>query len=653
MHDNSSEHGRQFLTPIILTVLTIILGFISFQAVFPDYPFSRKLYYTFQLFTLESGDRFYENGVQPLWVIMTFNLARFLAVATLVVTIVLAILSVLKYRFFMLKVRWMKGHTILCGLGGVGEAFAESFENKNKLVIIEKDTTNENISRLKKEGAVIIEANALDTEVLRRVDLPKADCLLALTGNDFDNLTIINNALELIKEHKENKDEGKNPRRVSLIANIDSRNLKSAITEEWQNRPDCMECDLKTSLHEFYTTADKLLVKRKLSVTDSALENRIGSLKNILLSYNPVRVNCGIDIKNIQLFNINQLAGRYIYLHYPPDRFRRINQSSDKAMKILFLGYSNIGEELLKQCIQNCYYINQKNTKITLVSFDGDLIKERIKSKYKNISRLIDLNIINHNPHHLTHNLLYEYDIKSPDVIYICSSEDRYQASYSSKARELYGDAVPIIRPFYRKNVLCSTEVCGNTYSFNIFSKVSKRDYLVDEILDNKAVTVHNRWIKQAITDYVSKVDLCLTDDKEIPEPKHTLAPWHLLDEEVREDNRSVVDHINIKLRSVFAAKDLDFFVDPETVKIDFGFVEDDSKVDQLAEMEHRRWMANRFICGWITREPRNDREKKHDCLIGFDSLDYSVQQYDRQQVKEMEGTIKLSNTQQPDLEKI
>ena len=226
MKNDSSESGRQFLTPIILTVATIILGFISFQAVFPDYPFSRKLYYTLQLFTLESGDRFYENGVQPLWVILTFNLARFLAVATLVVTIVLAILSVLKYKFYMLKVRWMKGHTILCGLGGVGEAFAESFKDKHKLVIIEKDTTNENISRLKKEGALIIEANALDTEVLRRVDVPKAECLLALTGSDFDNLSIINNSIELINEYKKKFDEGKNPPRVSLIANIDSRNLK-------------------------------------------------------------------------------------------------------------------------------------------------------------------------------------------------------------------------------------------------------------------------------------------------------------------------------------------------------------------------------------------------------------------------------------------
>ena len=140
MHDDSSDHGRQFIIPIILTVLTIILGFVSFETVFPDYPFSRKLYYTFQLFTLESGDRFYENGTQLLWVVVTYNLARFLAVATLVVTIVLAILSVVRYKFFLTRVRFMKGHTILCGLGDIGKAIAENMEDKRKLIIVEKDS---------------------------------------------------------------------------------------------------------------------------------------------------------------------------------------------------------------------------------------------------------------------------------------------------------------------------------------------------------------------------------------------------------------------------------------------------------------------------------------------------------------------------------
>ena len=249
MHEDPSEHGRQFFIPIFLTIITIVLGLISFQAVFPDYPFFRKLYYTFQLFTMESGDRFYENGSQPLPVTITFNLARFFAVATLIVTIVLAILSVLRYKYFLSRARFMKGHTILCGFGEVGEAVAENFQDKKKLVIIEKDTSDENLAGLKKEGVKIIEANALDVTVLDKIGIEHAVALAALTGDDFDNLTIINHILELLK------DKGPDENSVSLAANIDSRNLKVSITEEWKKEKRQPETELRINLKALYETA--------------------------------------------------------------------------------------------------------------------------------------------------------------------------------------------------------------------------------------------------------------------------------------------------------------------------------------------------------------------------------------------------------------
>jgi TrkA-N domain/RyR domain len=643
MNNDSSDHGRQFIIPIILTVLTIILGFVSFEAVFPDYPFSRKLYYTFQLFTLESGDRFYENGAQPLWVVIVFNFSRFLAVATLVVTIVLAILSVIRYKFFLSRVRFKKDHTILCGLGDIGKAIADNFKDKSQLLIIEKNTDNEDIVRLKNKGAKIIGANALDTTILGKLGIRNATSFLATTGDDFDNLTIINHALELLRE----KDSC--GAQVRLAANINSRNLKAAVTEEWQKGTENSNNILRESLYKFYNVANELSSKVEEGRVSPGLKEQFEALKNTLEVYNPQVNDQGLNSGNIKLFNINQMAGRYIFLHYPPDRFRRITHPDDKPMKILFLGFSNIGEEILKLCFQNCHYINRKNTKITLVVFEGIVIRERIRSKYKNIDKLIDLNIVDHNPHYITSRFLYENDLKDIDVIYICSSEDRYQASYSSRARELFGEKTPVIRPFYKKNVLCRIENQGNTYSFNIFGRVANRENIIDESLDHKAIAVHNRWMRQAISDYISKAANCISNQETVPMPKTTMAPWYLVDEEIHEDNRSVVDHINVKLRSVNQLTDPGFFTHPEDANIDYGFLLDESKINQLAEMEHRRWMANRFICGWVYDEQRNDSEKKHDCLKDFDLLDENSKNYDRQQIKDMNDIIELTNNQKPD----
>jgi len=635
MKDNISENVRQFYMPVILTILTIILGYLSFHFVFPDYPFFRKLYYTFQLFTMESGDRFYENGIQSIPVTVIFNLARFSAIAAVFSTIVIAILSVLQYKLFLNLIRFMRGHTILCGLGDIGKAVSDNFKNKRKLIIIEKDASNEYLVSLKKKGARIIDANALDISVLEKLGIHNAACLLALTGDDFDNLTIIRQAVEIVRKKTSAVKD------VKLIANINSRNLKAAVIEEWQDKAEFSGCILKKRLNQFYTIANEKLNNAGGQIPEDPGSRYIAA-KEALSGYDPVMDSPEINLGNIMLLNINQMAGRYIFLNFPPDRFRPITKTGDKAMNILMLGYSNIGEEILKSCIRNCHYINRKNTRITLITVDGDIILEKLRSKFRNISRIIDLDVINLNPHHITNKFMNENDLQDVDIVYICSPEDNYQASYSSKARELFGENMPIVRPFYKKHLLCNVENAGNTYSFNIFNKVANMKSIVDESLDRKAIAVHNQWIMQAIPLYIEEVEKCLSNNQSIPRPKTTLAPWHFVDEEIRDNNRSVIDHINVKLRSMGQLRDPDQYNHPELANIDYSFLQDDDKVEQLAEIEHRRWMATKYICGWINKEPRNDLEKRHDCLVDFDALKEGIKNIDRQQIRKMEQIIEL-----------
>jgi len=637
MNEDNSEQGRQFLIPIILTIIATVLGLISFHLVFPEYTLLRKLYLTFQLFTMESGDHFYANGPQPILVTVIFNLARFMAVAALIITIVLAIISVLRYKYFISRVRFMKGHTILCGLGEVGEAMAESFRRKKKLVIIENDTSNDNLAVLKKEGAKIIEANALDSTVLSKIGIENAESFAALTGDDFNNLTIINHILELIK-NSDKKDESN----ISLAANIDSRNLKEAITEEWKKERGQPETELRKDLKALNESSATIKSQGGFERADRELIIQYKSLSEKLLSYNPE----GADFKscegNINLFNINQLAARYIYRDYPPDRFRSITKTDDPAMNILILGYSKIGEELLKLCIQNCHYINRKSTRITLISHEADGVMKRVNSIYSNIHKLIDFRAINKNPHHLTGKILVELGLDTVDVIYICSAEDRYQASYSSRARELYDENVPVVRPFYINKTWNTLDPPKNLHSFNILSKVAVLEDIISESLDRKAMAVHHRWINLEIPRYIDELNDCINKNKNIPDPKPTLLPWHLLDEEVRDDNRSVVEHSNVKLRSVGQLSDPDMYSQPENAGINYDFLKDPEKIEQLAEMEHRRWMASKYLYGWDYSAERNMFLREHENLVDFNMLDEDTKKYDRDQVLDIENIVNL-----------
>ncbi len=310
-------------------------------------------------------------------------------------------------------------------------------------------------------------------------------------------------------------------------------------------------------------------------------------------------------------------------------------------MKIIFIGFSNIGEEIMKNCFLNCHYLNRKRTRISLIAVDGDIISNSLESKYKNISRLIDLNIIKYNPHHMTFRFVVDNKLENPDIIYITSGEDRYQVSYSFRARELFGEKAAIIRPFYNDNFLCDSKHIKDTYSINIYRKIASKENIINASHDRKAKSIHNKWLQKVILDYVSDTDTCVEKGMEIREPKKTILPWHLVDEEIREDNRSVVDHACVKLRSAGELTDHEYYGNPESAEINFSFLSNGELVDKMANMEHRRWMANKFISGWVTGDPRNDNIKRHNCLIDYEFLDKRTQDYDRRQILSLKEIIK------------
>jgi hypothetical protein len=306
-----------------------------------------------------------------------------------------------------------------------------------------------------------------------------------------------------------------------------------------------------------------------------------------------------------------------------------------------------MGEELVKLCIQNCHYINRRNTRITIIAFEAEAIHGKIQAKHTNIKEVVDINTIEHNPHHITNIFIRERCLTDVDVIYVCAMTDNLQASYSLKAREVFDKNIPIVRWFTK---LAITETSNKEefeiYTVPLLDVVAKYEDIIDNTVDHKAIAIHHRWLKREITNFIKKVEESVNSKKKIPELKATLAPWHLLDEEIRDDNRSVVEHNVIKLRTFGQLNNPDDFEHPENAKVDFGFLFSDEKkgeykediVEKLAEMEHRRWMATKFFYGWEYNEKRQDDKKIHDSLIPFDDtkLDKGTKAYDIEQIKEL-----------------
>jgi hypothetical protein len=397
-------------------------------------------------------------------------------------------------------------------------------------------------------------------------------------------------------------------------------------------------------LNAYYNNANMRLNATLSGNADPAKDKDSESLKKALLAYIPTDSPDGMNPDfEVKLFNINELSARYIFRRFAPDSFNPVTDPNSEPVHILFLGYSQMGEELLKLCIQNCHFINRKNTKITILSQEADLAEKKVLTKHKNISKLVDLQFVKLNPHHLTLSNLALNGLSSVKVIYICSEQDRYQASYSVKAREVFGKNVPVIR-WFSKDVISgsSKSVTSNLYTIDILESVATQENIMDEVIDYTAIAVHNRWLLRAINDYVNTVEKNIIQQQDIQAPKLTLLPWHLLNEETRDDNRSVIEHNFIKIRSMGQPADPDHYIQPEKVKVDFSFLNDNQKVEQLAEMEHRRWMATKYYYDWDYNLDRKDEQKLHNNLIGFDQLDAGTQEYDKKQILELEEVWNL-----------
>jgi len=129
------------------------------------------------------------------------------------------------------------------------------------------------------------------------------------------------------------------------------------------------------------------------------------------------------------------------------------------------------------------------------------------------------------------------------------------------------------------------------------------RQEAIERILDDKseesAKVLHERYREAARSRFESSVA--------------GAVPWDELPETLRDANRAAADHAPI-LR-LFASDGESFSA---------------ALVEQLARVEHRRWMADRIDRGWRSGPQRNDARRVHPSIRPYDELDDGEREKDR-----------------------
>jgi transposase InsO family protein len=116
--------------------------------------------------------------------------------------------------------------------------------------------------------------------------------------------------------------------------------------------------------------------------------------------------------------------------------------------------------------------------------------------------------------------------------------------------------------------------------------------------------------------------------------PDHAVAnlPWDQLTEEMHESNRRLMIHLPAKLAS--AGVDLAHWLGTGLPADGIAIPDlrrDPARLEQLAELEHHRWMAERRLSGWQHGPTRDNLRRRHPDLVPWDQLPEASRRFDRE----------------------
>jgi voltage-gated potassium channel Kch len=180
--------GLVFVAVIVLGTI----GFTQYQAGTEGGmdPFTTRLYLSLQLFALESGS---VAGTVP-WQV---ELARFAAPLVAAFAILQTMAAVLRTQMEALRLRTVRDHVVVAGLGRKGRILTQALLRRGeRVVVIEADDGNAELDSVRSVGGLVVVGDARTPETQRRARVQRASHIVSLCGDDGTNADIAATARE-------------------------------------------------------------------------------------------------------------------------------------------------------------------------------------------------------------------------------------------------------------------------------------------------------------------------------------------------------------------------------------------------------------------------------------------------------------------------
>ncbi|HHJ16656.1 MAG TPA: hypothetical protein ENJ80_08170 [Gammaproteobacteria bacterium] len=313
---------------------------------------------------------------------------------------------------------------------------------------------------------------------------------------------------------------------------------------------------------------------------------------------------------NAQVFSLFDRGARLLFESFAPDRYRPIQGRDDSPVSIMIFGFSPLAKSLVLHVARIGHYANGRKVVISLIDEQAARQTAALSLSTPALEQLVDIKPQDLPIDGLSAACLQEIIASPADVIYICAESDIQAFTLARRLVSLPGyEDIPIVAALLQTDAL--TELLyadrqaqpDNVELFSLLGNTGDMEQLIGEQQDEAAKIIHELYREDQF------------GQGETVESNASLAPWENLPEGIKDSNRGQADHLPIKLRAIGLSLDdvLNAAQAPEFTP---------EQIHTLADMEHRRWVAEKRLAGWRpTAGEKDSKRKLTPLLVDFDSL--------------------------------
>ncbi|UCZ52900.1 NAD-binding protein [Bacillus shivajii] len=309
-----------------------------------------------------------------------------------------------------------------------------------------------------------------------------------------------------------------------------------------------------------------------------------------------------------QLIAERQLECQPLYKGYE----KQLRNEDESSLHLLFIGFGKVNQQIAFHALNLGHFLTKKPLEITIIDRDIDRVKKEWGFSVKNVDKVAKVRFKKVD---LVSQFLSEeiHQLDKPVTHAFISLKDDFLDMIEGLQLTEQFSEVPIFVKMKDDRLVSEwldqhQKEFKSIRRYSFFHEVLTGEYVLNEKLQRLAEEAHSNYQQR-------KVELNLPSDK----------PWEELNSFKRESNRFQMLHNDTKLMLLGLKKVPLEKTEFKSEKEFYIYIQ--PYLEDLAEVEHKRWNAFHFLRGWNaltdykSSYTNNPDKKLHACLVSWEEL--------------------------------